>query len=249
MQAIQRTFAVLRSLADAHGSAPVGEVALATGLPKSTVSRLLTALESEGLVERVGSGGRYAIGPGLAALAGNVSVVGAVRELCRPHLRDLVEATGEAAGIVEPDGPRRVLYTDQIDGPGPVLTRDWTGSRFPYHTVAGGYAMMATWPDDRIEAYVDRGLERHSAVTATTIDEVMARIETTRRTGYAWTLGDFSEDIHGVGAAIIGKDGRAVAALSVYGPAYRFPGDVDAETVGRRLLEAASMVGRRLRSH
>jgi DNA-binding IclR family transcriptional regulator len=236
-------------LADASGQAQVGEVAAATGLAKSTVSRLLAALEEEGLVERVGSGGRFAIGPGLAALAGDVSVVGAVRELCRPHLRDLVDITGEAAGLVEPDGARRVLYTDQVDGPGPVLTRDWTGSQFPYHTVAGGYAILATWADDRIEAYAERGLERLTPTTATTLDELMTKVEVARQAGYAWTFGDFSEDIHGVAAAVIGKDGRAVAALSVYGPAYRFPGEGDAAAIGRRVLDAAAMVGRRLRHH
>ncbi len=245
MQAISRTFAILRSLAEHGGSAQVGEVASSTGLPKSTVSRLLVALADEGMVDRLDDSGRYGIGPGLAALAGNVSMVGTIREVCRPYLRDLVEQTGEAAGLSVPDGPLASMYIDHVASPGDVVIRDWTGLRFPYHTVAGGYALMSTWSDDRVADYAAVGLEAFTDVTETTLAGVKRRIGSARRHGWVWTLGDFSTDINGVGSPVVDADGGAVAAISVYGPSYRFPDDRD--RLGRLVLSAAHAVTRRLR--
>lgn len=243
MQAIERVFAILRALAG--GDASVGDVSATTGLPKSTVSRLLAALEAEGAVDRIGDDGRYAIGPGLAVLTGHFSMVGAVRELARPYLRDLMEETGEAAGMGVPDGPRNVLYTDFVDTQRPIGTRDWSGTRFPYHTVAAGYALLATWTDAEIVEYAAAGLDTYTGATADTLVKLRRRISQVRRNGYAWTFQDFSEEINGVGAAVV-FGGRAVAAISVYGPAYRFPGDDDADRIGRRVAVMAENLSRAL---
>ncbi len=249
MQAIERVFAVLRAMAGLGGTAAVGEIARATGLPKSTVSRLLSALEGEGVVERFENVGSYAIGAGLAALTGNVSMVGAIRETVRPYLRDLVEHTGEAAGLAVPDGPMHMLYTDHIESPRPVVTRDWTGERFPYHTVAAGYAILATWTDAEIGRFARAGLESYTPATETTKNGILRRVRVVRRDGYAWTFQDFSEEINGVAAPIVDPTGRAVGALSVYGPSYRFPGAGHETEIGLALRDAADAASRLLRGN
>lgn len=247
VQAIQRAFSVLRDMAGNGGSATVGEVARATGLPKSTVSRLMAALADVGVVERLAGAGEYAIGPGLAALTGNVSVIGAVRKVLRPYLLDLAHLTGEAAGMAVPDGPSNAVYTDHVESPKAVVTRDWTGTRFPYHTVAAGYAIVATWTDGEIAAYAKRGLERRTASTETTLPGLMRRVTDARNLGYAWTINDFSEEINGVAAPIIDGEGRAIAAISVYGPSFRFPEDGDADRIGILVREHAEAASRNLR--
>ncbi len=244
MQAIERVFAVLRAIAGLGGAAAVGEIARTTGLPKSTVSRLLSALEEEGVVERLETAGSYSIGAGLAAIAGNVSMLGAVRETVRPYLRDLVERTGEAAAFAVPDGPMNMLYTDHIESPRPVVTRDWTGERFPYHTVAAGYAILATWTDAEIGRFVKAGLESFTPTTETTKTGILQRARAARRDGYAWTFQDFSVEINGVAAPILDAAGRAVGALSVYGPSYRFPGSGRETEIGLMLRDAAEAATR-----
>ena len=66
VQSISRAFAVLRLLAT--GPQRVTDVAEDLGLPKSTVVRLLTALESVGAVSQRDIGGEYCIGQGLIDL-------------------------------------------------------------------------------------------------------------------------------------------------------------------------------------
>lgn len=245
MQAIGRVLAILRSVAAGHRH--VGDIASATGLPKSTVSRLLGALVEAEMLERHQGDRGHVIGPGLAALAVDASQAGTLRDVCRPYLRDLVDRTGEAAELTLPDGPTMAMYADHAESSSDVLTRDWTGMRFPYHTIAGGYALMTTWSDDQVRAYVRSGLESYSDRTLMTLDGIIGRLVDARRSGYVWTLGDFSTEINGVAAPIIDRAGTAVAALSVYGPAFRFPFDDDLVTAGELVNAVATTVGRRLR--
>ncbi len=239
MQSVERAFRVLRALAAAEGRAGVSGVARTTGLPKSTVSRLLAALESVGVIDRLGDA--YSIGPGMAALAGAGSPTGSLWHVGRPYLRDLVTSLGESAGITVPDGGS-ALYIDHVPAAGSIQTRDWTGSRFPYHTIAGGLAIMMTWADHEIATYAAQGLAAFTSHTVTTVEALMQRVEDARRAGYAWTLGDFDDEINGVAAPVRPASGGAIAAVTVYGPSYRFPQPGHEDAAGQAVAEVAAVV-------
>lgn len=244
MQTVERTFAILRALADT-GGAGISDVARATALPKSTVHRILAGLADLGIVDHSASG-RYVIGAGLTSLAGSVPAsLPAIRDVCRPYLMDLVAEFGEAAGLTVADG-RVVLYVDQVTADDAVQTRDWTGMRLPMHTVAGGLALMATWSSERVAAYAEGGLDTDSPAAVATAEALQARLDRVRADGYAWTFGDYHEEINGVGAAIVGMSGEGVASISVYGPSFRYPGDRKPGEIGRRIAAVAATVSARL---
>ena len=87
VQSIDRAFAIL----DAVAAQPAGVTAIAkrVELPKSTVARLLAALEQRGAVERP-DGVLFRIGPGVAALAAEASAERSVAVAVRPELTNLV---------------------------------------------------------------------------------------------------------------------------------------------------------------
>jgi DNA-binding IclR family transcriptional regulator len=135
VQAIERAFAVLAAL----GGGPTGVTAIAgqSRLPKSTVVRLLRALQREGAVEQLPGDGRYRLGPRVTTLAASVAVERSMPGLARPHLVELASITGEAAGLSVPDG-RWMHYLVQIDTLNPIAVRDWTGTYIPMHAVSSG---------------------------------------------------------------------------------------------------------------
>ena len=124
-------------------------MARTTGLAKSTCSRILASLDELGSVERVDEAGRYVIGPGLRALAAAGAPVGTLRDLARPYLRELAGRLGESASLAVMDGGEG-LYVSQVAAPGPVQVTDWTGQRFPLHTIAAGQAFMGSWTDEEL---------------------------------------------------------------------------------------------------
>jgi len=72
-QAVQRAVRVLKAVSAVRPERGLTELARAVGLNKTTAYRLLTALESEGLVERSPEGEGYRPGPELVALGSRAS--------------------------------------------------------------------------------------------------------------------------------------------------------------------------------
>ncbi|MEO0493977.1 MAG: IclR family transcriptional regulator [Actinomycetota bacterium] len=245
MQAIDRAFTVLRALASRRGTSTLADVTRVSGLPKSTVLRLLAALEDQGAVQMVG--GRYAIGPGLAALSHQGAPVSALKELARPHLVELADLLQENVSLMIPDGDA-TLYIDTALAESSVTVQDWTGERLPYHGSAGGLVLLSTWSNDDISSFVGAGLEAYTPTTVTTLDEVMAKVDQVRTTGVVFTHQEFSHEVNGIGALVSGPDGDAIGAINTYGPDYRFPGDRDVDEITDAVLGTARRVGERIGS-
>lgn len=244
VQSIERAFAVLGALTD--GPIGVTEVADRADLPKSTAARLLASLAREGAVEQVPGETRYRLGPRIEALGGRPVRARSVVAIARPHLTELAGAIGEVAGLSVPDGDL-IHYVDQVDSDQPVGVRDWTGARIPLHAVSSGLAALSLRPPAAIERYLERRLERFTARTMTEPDLLRARLRHVQLDGYAWTAGEYTEDITSVAAAIADASGEVVAAIHVHGPSYRFPPAGREADLGQQVAATANRIGRTLR--
>lgn len=239
VQSLERAFAILDEVAQR----PAGVTAIAerVRLPKSTVARLLAALEDVQAVERF-DGTRWRIGPGVAALSSAASAERSLISIARPFLEDLVAELGEDAGLGLPDG-NDVLYVDQVESDNPVQVRDWTGTRAPMHAVPSGLVLLAEWPEDALDAYLGEELGALTRRTVTDPARLRDRLAEVRRLGYAWGLEEFADGIDSVAAPIHDVRGKPVAAIHVHGPAYRFPPTGREDAIARRVVAAASAVG------
>ncbi len=238
VQSVERAFAVLRCLSG--GPAGVTEVAERVDLPKSTVSRMLSTLEELGMVEQVEPGGNYRIGAGMVEIAAAVLPGRTLLAAVRPHLHSLVKATGEAAGLSIADG-FDVLYLDQVDADNQVQVRDWTGERVRAHTVSSGQVLLAFGAIDA-DNYLAQPLERTASGTLTEATAIRHRFADIAAKGYAWAFEEFLDGLNSVAAPIRDGRGRVVGAIHAHGPAYRFPGEVDADEVGRLVAATAERV-------
>ena len=97
-----------------------------------------------------------------------------------------------------------------------------------------------------MQALVDGGLEAFTATTVLTKSGLDEKFRHMQDTGIVWTLQEFSDDVTGVAAVIRTGGGEAVAALNVYGPDYRFPGERAEAEVAAVLLDACTKIGDRL---
>ncbi|MBA2741927.1 MAG: IclR family transcriptional regulator [Actinobacteria bacterium] len=242
VQSVERAFAIL----DAVATRPAGVTALADrlDLPKSTVARLLSSLEDLGAVERA-DGRRWRVGPSVEAFARSVPQERSLAALARPELVDLVAALGEDAGLGLPDG-YDVLYVEQVECDHPVQVRDWTGTRAPLHTVPSGLVLLADWPAEAIAGYLAHDLAALTPQTVIDAEQLRARLEDVRRSGYAWGLEEYAEGINSVAAPIHDASGNAIAAIHVHGPAYRFPSRGSESRVTEAVVAAALAVDRLL---
>ncbi len=239
VQAVERAFAVLAALAD--GPVGVTEVAERVHLPKSTVARLLRALQHEGAVEQVPGETHYRVGERMALLAARATPGASLVSLARPTLEELAADVGEAAGLGVPDG-FRVHYIDQAGTANAVQARDWTGTRVPMHAVPSGQALLAYLPAPAFARFLGGPLERFTPHTITDATELLARLDRIRAEGVAWVYEEFDVGINSAAAVVLGKGGRPVAAIHVHGPSYRFPALGDEARISSLLRSAADRI-------
>ena len=239
VQSIERAFTILRALS--LGPSGVTDLSERTGLPKSTVSRLLSSLEFERAVSQLDDG-TYELGGGISDLGSTIRGGQNAIEIARPHMVELMELTGEAVGLNRFDGSAvRTLL--QVDDPASaVVVRDWTGEPTPPHAVPAGLAVLAHSSRAVQTAFLEQDLERHTDRTVTEPEALRERFATIREDGYAWVFGEFTEDINSVAAPIADSNGRTTMALHIHGPAFRFPANLDRDEVGTRVAATAQRI-------
>jgi DNA-binding IclR family transcriptional regulator len=208
---VARALALLDALAE--GPAGVNALARRIGVNPSSASRLLATLERGGLVERE-SGGPYRLGLHLVALADRVLARLDVRDLARPHLRALVEETGETATLSVPGGEEAVTV-DFVPGASSVVSMAWLGRPSVGHATAAGKVALAFGgvQPRTLEAYTDR--------TITDPDRLEAELGRVRKRGWAEAEGEREPDLNALAAPVIGRGGALVAILGLQGPAAR----------------------------
>jgi len=239
VQSIERAFTILRALS--LGPLGVTDLADRVDLPKSTVARLLSALDHQGAVTQDDVGGEYRLGEGLLEIAGATQPGRNLVATARPHLIDLVAATGETAGISVLDG-RSVYYLEHVEAEGDVQVRDWTGETAPLHTVPSGLVILAHFSERQLSNYLSGELEAVTPWTVVDPDAIRERLETIRSLGYAWVHEEFAEGINSVAAPVFDVNGKVEAAIHVHGPAYRFPNPDRAHDLGMQVAQSAAAI-------
>ena len=202
----------------AAGPAGVTELADRTELPKSTVARMLNALEREQVVEQDEFGGEYRLGAALGELAGASGPGRNLIAAARPHLWDLTEITGETSGLSVLDRGQ-VLYLDHYESNEEVQVRSWTGERLAPHLVPSGLVMLADKPESYLGSVFRKQLIVTTERSVVDPEEIRVRLSEIRKIGYQWIFAEFDESINSVAAAVTDHTGKTVAALHLHGPA------------------------------
>lgn len=239
VESVVRALRIVEALA--QSPAGLSETARRVDLPKSTVARLLATLDDLGAVERDDDGRLYRLGPVMRRLSSAAGGPAQLSAYARPYLDELTTATREGAGISIPDG-YQVHTVEQTEAENPVQVRDWTGELIPMHVVPAGLVIMSHWPEEQTNRYLSRELVQLTPYTITQPDLIRRRLHDIRQRGYVWVYEEFVEGINSVAAPVFSKGRLITAALYVHGPAYRFPGEDDAEEIGLAVADA----GRRL---
>jgi len=220
VRSVDRAAALLLALGESHGEAGVTELARRLGLHKSTASRLLATLEKRGLVEQDEESGKYRLGLVVIRLAEHAERTLDLRSLAMPELDRLARATRETTGLGVLDGDQ-MLTVAQADGPNLVAVGDWTGRWAPLHSVAAGKVLMSSLPEREVVRLGKRGLDRLTGRTIAQLEPLLEELARVRRRGFATAFGESDAGLNGVAAPVHDARGNVVAAVDVWGPAFR----------------------------
>lgn len=214
-QAVDRAALLVATVVRADEPMSFASLAEECGLPKSTASRLLMALERTELVERSGSGS-YVAGPLFDLYAARHDPWEELARLARPVMTTIGEETGETVNLGVPRGGR-VSHIAQVDARFLLGTRDWTLVDVPPHASALGkvlYAFDAIEPPGGVLAAV-------TPRTETDAERFAADLARVRIRGYASTVDELELGLTGVAVPVRDRDGQVIAALGISGPTAR----------------------------
>jgi DNA-binding IclR family transcriptional regulator len=182
-----RVLAVLIELASLPAGASLDEMVQRTGHPKPTVHRALASLRRSGLAAQNGRG-HYILGDEFLRLAFAHHEARPEHIRVRPFLDRLSERFKETIHFAVLDG-NEVVYRDKVDPlVGAVRLTSTIGGRNPAHCTGVGKALLATRLRtlSDVEQWIgDRILEQRTPNTATSAEELHARLVETRERGYA----------------------------------------------------------------
>jgi IclR family acetate operon transcriptional repressor len=239
-QAIERAARLLVLVLVAERPSGLGELATAAELPKSTASRLLGALERQGLVAQRGARGRFSAGPVLLRFAQRGLADRHLGELAEPHLRVLAEGSGETVNLAVP-GSIGVDHLAEVSSRHFLGTGRWVGRRVPYHCTAVGKVLLAfgaaALPDAPLEALTEQ--------TIVDTERLAAELAAVRRVGTAAAVDELEVGLTAVAAPVRGEGGEVVAALTISGPTLRL-GPERLAVLGPELTREADALSERL---
>lgn len=214
IQVIARAVAVLRAL-EQEGSS-LGTLAKATGLPRSTVQRIVDSLAAENLVETGDTGVRP--GWGLQQLAQKGQSM--VAQRVRPHLQALFEATHETVDISTFHG-RQVTFLDRIISDQELRVVPINDRPRPLHAMANGKAMLSCLNDRQLAAMLPDPFTPLTAHTVSSLADLKAELRMIRSDGFS-----YDREEHVVGICAIGTPldvpGLQPHAISAVMPVSRF---------------------------
>jgi DNA-binding IclR family transcriptional regulator len=243
-QTVVRAVTLLKSFSDAHPEWGLTDLARAVGLNKTTTYRLLTALESEGMVTRSAQTEAYRLGPAAIALGGQALRSNDLRAAAHADLQALARATGETATLeVLSDG--QVLILDEVMGTHVLGNVQSLGTRWPAHATSTGKVLLAHLPPDECSLVLAAGLPRFTPNTLCRASLLRRELAQARRQGFAVAREELEAGFVAVGAPVRNFAGLVVAAVSVGGPSLRLTG-ARLDDLSAQVRAAAERVSQRL---
>ena len=227
-QAVSRAVSVLKVFESANSGLTAAQIAGKLNLNRSTVHRLLSVLETEGLVARDTTfygeprNSAYRLGPTLVSLGGLALRQINLRAIALPQLRALAQKSGETVDLELLVGPE-VMIIEEVQGEHMlrVGVGDNIGSRYPAYATSTGKLLLAGLSEAELKATLPNKLAALTPFTVTDKQILRGQIAEARRLGWASSWEELEAGLVAIGAPITGRDGEPIAAVSISGPTAR----------------------------
>ncbi|MDD2366825.1 MAG: IclR family transcriptional regulator [Desulfuromonadaceae bacterium] len=234
VQAVAKAIDLLEALAQDGENPTISVIEKKLGLNHGKTVRLLTTLESKGLVEKDSLAGTYNLGLQALEMAQHILKSDNLIRLARPIMENLARKLDEAVYITVANNDE-VLFLDMVDSFQQIKTVDLVGKRFPFFTNAAGKVLKSVASIDIFcRAGKKRGIKD--------LPKLEAELNEIRRKGVAVDFNGLGEGVCSVAVVIRDYAGKVVGALTVLAPSFRMLHDRLEKEVIPCMLEGAEQL-------
>lgn len=218
MKSLETALAVLKTFITADGDLSVNDVVERVGLKKSHVSKILSSLRGEGLLEQDAKTRRYFVGIDAFELGSRYVVRSQVARDALPIMRQLVEICGHSVTLSILSG-EHVLHIMAVEGPHFIEGRWRVGNRLPIHATSAGQVVLAFMPEARREALLaNLELPPITERTITDLSRLRAVLEHVSTSGCALTRGESAPGLAALAVPLFDPQGPIDYSLGIVLP-------------------------------
>ncbi len=246
MTALARGLELLRAFGPGEEYLGNAELSSRTGIPRPTVSRLTYTLTQLGYLKHDTRLEKYRLGAGVLALGYRFLASQGIREIARPYMQQLADATDCAVALGTVDR-HSMTYIEVCQGRGPLVIRVDTGSRIPVTTTAIGRAWLCGISEQQREAFLEE-VRRHDPAGWPDVKKAVEKsLDEYARYGICLSEGEWERDVSAVAIPLILEDGAEVMAINCGGSSLRLTHRILVENLGPRLKEIEQQIHAELR--
>lgn len=213
--ALSRHLRVMDAFDATHAFRNLTELSASTGLPISTVHRLVGELTAEGLLERMPDRS-YRLGIRLWEYASRTPGALGLREVARPWLAAVHDRVRQHAQLGVLSG-QDVLFIERMSAPDAVINATLIGGRMPLFASSSGLVLLAFSSPSLLDGVVVRGIRPLAPHGLKTVEQLRERVRQVRADGFAVTEGFIHPDSRGIAVPVKGPRGP-YASMSVVVP-------------------------------
>ena len=213
--AIDRAFDVLECLARSDDEMSLVDLARETGIPKSTLFRLMSTLQERKCVTRDEERKTYRLGLRLMELGHAYRDQSNLLDAAETHMETVAEACEESVFLGMLD-EQEVIFVRSKESPKSAVFVRKSGQRAPAYCTATGLAMLAFRPQEEVERILEASeLKAHTPNTTTDADALREKLQEIRHTHVAVVDGEYNPALLCVSAPVFDEEGTSVASLTV----------------------------------
>lgn len=249
VQSVGKAFRVLQcfeAAGDLERELSLMDIVNDTGYDKSTAQRFTHTLVQEGYLRKNPQTRRYSLGFRVLDLAFSFLRRNAFIEMANPVLLDLCRATGERVGMSLYDGPT-LIYAVRLQNKPDYYYASLVGRRVPTCFTAGGRAILAALEPEEADGIIAQSGQFPACTAKTILDPGIWReeMEKIRRNGYGVSSEEITYGEVGIGAAVLDRAGRPIAAVHVTGSLLDWTSDAFAKRYSIQMMEAVQRISHR----
>lgn len=215
----------------------LSDMARLSGMNKATVFRLLSELETGGLIEQIGATRAYRLGGGFLRLATLRDAAVPLRSVAGNVLDALCSATNETVHMSLVQGQHLTALAHRYSSTHATRVMMEDAAELSFHATSSGLAVLAFADPAFVDNVLASPLQVFTKQTRTDPDQIRETLIGIHQTGIAESIGGFEEDVHSHAAPVFGPDMRPIGALAVAAPVSRMTG------------RARAMIQQQIRTH
>ncbi|SKC86133.1 IclR family transcriptional regulator [Maledivibacter halophilus] len=197
------------------------------GYPVSTIHRLISTLEHMGYIYQNEKNNKYSLGFKAYVLGSKVKIINHLKEVSKPYLDELSNKYGETVHLAI-NMNNKVLCVQKTSTNRTLTVTPGEGGTHYIHATSVGKSLLAFSDKEKTEKFIEgTDFVKLTQKTITDKEELKEELEKIRKNKVAVDMEESEIGLICIGAPILSRSGKAIAAISLSIPDSRLTHNIE----------------------